>query len=102
LEDIVISGVILAIVIAAGPVGASVEQQWHEVEVLRANRDRDMIRHGLEGEANALQRSKAERSLSRTIMGHAYPIDTGHVLVSRYIDGAGYVLFRVPVSPKAD
>jgi hypothetical protein len=95
-------GVILAVAMMAGPEGPTIEQRWREVEELRAQRDRDMIRHGLEGESNGLQRAKAERSLSRTIMGHAYPIDTGHVLVSRYIDGAGYVLFRVPVLPKAD
>jgi hypothetical protein len=83
----------------AGPDGLSlgelesrpIPELWAHVEGLRALRERDMVKHGIEGEANGFAQARAERVLIRRIGLRPYPLGGGRYLIHVPEAGRGHV-----------
>lgn len=68
-----------------------IPELWAHVEGLRALRDRDMVKHGIEGEANGFARARAERVLIGRLGLRPYPLGGGRYLIHVPEAGRGHV-----------
>jgi hypothetical protein len=93
-----IAGFVLALVALAPGVmsiadleSRPVPEVWAYVQSLRSGRDRDMIRHGREGEENTLRRGRAERILIGRVRSGPVKLRPGDWLIHAPEAGRGHL-----------